>query len=148
MHAKCENLRNTDTFSLLFSCCMSENSSQPRLLSYLSISSPLFLSGLIRASSPSRCRAVCSDPALLLKPTRIQTEAFKNSPAVATQHKAQWVCVTSPVSTILHECAFITWGKRKITGISKTNKGDIFCVCLLYRVLSSILGVIWCESCV
>lgn len=125
------------------------NSSRPRLLSYLSISSPVFLSGLIRASekrAAPRSRAVCSDPALVLEPTRIQTEAFKNSPAVATQQEAQWVCVTSSVSAISTWMRFHYLVKGKRTGISKPNKEDIFCICLLCRILSSIWCVIRCGS--
>lgn len=40
-------------------------------------------------SEGARSRTACSDPALVLEPAHIQTDAFKNSPAVATQQEAQ-----------------------------------------------------------
>lgn len=99
----------------------------PRLLSYLSISSPVFLSGLIRASEkPPRSRAACSDPALVLQPTHIQTEAFKYSPAVATQQEAQWVCIMSFVSAVSTRVRFHYFVKGKRTGINKLQQRGHF----------------------
>ena len=118
------------------------------LLSYLSISSPRLP---IRAHQSEReraawSRAACSDPALVLEPTHIQTEAFKHSPAVATQQEAQWTFVTSSVSAISTRMRFHYFVKGKRTRINKPNKEDIFSICPLYRILLSIWGVIQCGS--
>lgn len=80
-------------------------------------------------------RAACSDPALVLEPTHIQTEAFKHSPAVAAQQEAQWTCVTSSVSVISTRMHFHYFVKGKRTGInnSTTKRAfSLFVFCIEY----------------